>query len=99
MSFLPLVMIVVLFYVMFVLPQQQKDKRYREMVAGIKEKDHVVTTGGIHGVVTSVQREQERVTIRIDDATGAKMRVGIWAISQVLGDESQDGSPSKNNKK
>ncbi len=100
-SLLPMVMILVLAYVMFVVPQQQKDKRYREMVAGLKENDHVLTTGGVFGVVTSVQRDQERVTIRIDDATGAKMRLGIWAISQVITDETPDGnSPAiKTNKK
>lgn len=82
-----MVMIMVLAYMLFILPQQQKDKRYKSMVAGIKEKDHIVTTGGIYGVVTSVQRNEERVTIRIDEATGAKMRIGIWAIAQVLGDD------------
>lgn len=86
-TFLPLVMIMALAYVMFVMPQQQKEKRYREMVAGIKEKDHVVTVGGLYGVVTSVQRDQERVTLRVDDASGAKVRVGIWAISQVISDQ------------
>jgi preprotein translocase subunit YajC len=89
-QFLPFVAIMVLAYMMFVVPQQQKERRYREMVEGLKEKDHVVTSGGIYGVVTGVQRDQERVTLRIDEATGAKMRVGIWAISQVLKDEKSD---------
>ena len=43
------------------------------MLAGLKEKDRVVTIGGIHGVVTNVQRDREEVTIRVDEATGAKL--------------------------
>lgn len=85
-GYLPFVLIAMMAYVLFILPQQQKDKRYRQMVEGLKEKDHVITTSGIFGVVTRVQREEERVTIRVDEASGAKIRVAMWGISQVVSD-------------
>ena len=41
--------------------------------SNLKENDRVVTIGGIYGVVTNVQRDAERVTIRVDEATGTKL--------------------------
>jgi preprotein translocase subunit YajC len=56
----------------------------------------VVTIGGIYGVVTNVQREAERVTIRVDEATGTKLKVGMSAIARVLtGDESEGAAASE----
>jgi preprotein translocase subunit YajC len=56
----------------------------------LKENDRVVTVGGIYGVVTNVQRDAERVTIRVDESTGAKLRVNMSAIARVLtGDEQE----------
>lgn len=80
---MPLVAIAMLAYFLFFVPQRNKERKYQEMVAGLKENDHVITNGGIYGVVTNVQREQQKVTLRIDDSTGAKIRVGIWAIAEV----------------
>jgi preprotein translocase subunit YajC len=47
----------------------------------------VVTIGGIHGVVTNVQREAGMVTLRVDESTGTKLRVGTSAIARVIKDE------------
>lgn len=97
---LPFAAVALLAYFMFVLPQRAKDKQYRDLVSGLKENDHVVTTGGIHGVVTNVQREAEKVTIRIDESTGAKMKIAIWAVSHVVGDEkATDKSKADSGKK
>lgn len=90
---LPLLMIMVLFYFLLLRPQKKKDEQFRRMVAELKENDHVVTVGGIHGVVTNVQRDAERVTIRVDDATGTKLRVTAASIARVVTDES-DGTES-----
>ena len=76
-----------LFYFMVIRPQRTKEQQFRTMVQNLKEKDRVVTIGGIHAVVTNVQRDAEMVTLRVDEATGAKIRVGLSAISRVLVDE------------
>jgi preprotein translocase subunit YajC len=57
------------------------------MVDALKEKDRVVTIGGIHGVVTNVQREAGVITLRVDESTGAKIRVNASAIAKVVTDE------------
>jgi preprotein translocase subunit YajC len=52
----------------------------------------VVTIGGIYGVVTNVQRDAERVTIRVDESTGTKLRVSMSAVARVLTGEDEDGA-------
>ena len=53
-----------LFYFLILRPQQSKDKKFRSMLESLKEKDRVVTIGGIHGVVTNVLRDRDEVTVR-----------------------------------
>jgi preprotein translocase subunit YajC len=86
----PLAMIVMLFYFMILRPQKNKEKSVRSMIDSLKEKDRVVTVGGIHGVVTNVQRDRDEVSIRIDESTGTKIRVGTSAISRVVTDEDKN---------
>jgi preprotein translocase subunit YajC len=91
----PLVVIFALFYFMLIRPQKRKEQELRQMVHNLKENDRVVTIGGIYGVVTNVQRDAERVTIRVDEGTGAKLRVNMSAIARVLtGEDSESASSS-----
>ncbi len=86
-AFAPLVIIGLLAYFMFAMPAQNRQRQFQAMLDGLKENDHIITTGGIHGVITSIQREQNRLTIRVDENSGAKMRVSMWAIDSVVSDE------------
>jgi preprotein translocase subunit YajC len=90
----PIFFIMILFYFMLIRPQKRKEQQLREMVRAVKENDRVVTIGGIYGVVTNVQREAERVTIRVDETTGAKLKVNMSAIARVLTGEEQEGATS-----
>jgi preprotein translocase subunit YajC len=94
-TFLP---IAVLFYFLFIKPQKKKEQEMRNMVQNLKENDRVLTIGGIYGVVTNVQRDAERLTIRVDEATGTKLRVNMSAIARVLRAEDQDGGGTSGNK-
>jgi len=89
-SFLiPLTLIMVMFYFLILRPQKAKDQQFKSLVESLKETDRVVTIGGIHGIVTNVQRNAEGaiVTVRIDESTGTKIRVGASAIARILTDE------------
>ena len=76
-----------LFYFLILRPQKNKEHTFRSMIDNLKEKDRIVTIGGIHGVVTGVQRESEIVTVRIDESSGTKIRIGTSAITRVVTDE------------
>ena len=86
---IPLIAIMVFFYFLILKPQKNKEQAMRDMVANLKEKDRVVTIGGIHGVVTNVQRDRDEITLRIDEATGTKIRVSASAIAKVVTDENK----------
>ena len=85
----PLSLIMVLFYFVILRPQKAKDQQFKSLLDSLKETDRVVTIGGIHGIVTNVQRNPDGaiVTVRIDESTGTKIRVGASAIARVLTDE------------
>ena len=89
---MPLLIIMALFYFMMIRPQKRREQELRDMVNNLKENDRVVTIGGIYGVVTNVQRDADRVTLRVDETNGTKIKVGMSAIARVIrGDDSEDG--------
>lgn len=92
----PLLIIMVLFWFMLIRPQKRKEHELREMVHNLKENDRVVTIGGVYGVVTNVQRDAERVTIRVDESTGTKLKVNMSAIARVMTGDEQEGGTSGN---
>ena len=89
---LPMSVVMVLFYMMMVRPQKRKEQELRDQVNAIKENDRVVTIGGIYGVVTNVQRDAQRVTLRVDESTGTKLRLNLSAIARVLTAEEETGT-------
>ncbi|MBI5592190.1 MAG: preprotein translocase subunit YajC [Deltaproteobacteria bacterium] len=70
-SFIPLVLMFVIFYFLLIRPQQKKTKEHRDMVAGIKKGDRIITSGGIHGQVTSV--DDTTLTVEISDKVRVKL--------------------------
>lgn len=53
-SFLPLVLMLVVFYFLMIRPQQKRMKEHTAMVAALKKGDEVVTNGGLGGTITKV---------------------------------------------
>jgi preprotein translocase subunit YajC len=87
-SMLPgLIIVMVLFYFFMIRPQKSRDKDLRSAIDNLKETDRVVTIGGIHGIVTSVQRDAGIVTLKVDESNGTKIRFGTSAIARVVTDE------------
>jgi preprotein translocase subunit YajC len=86
----------ILFYFMMIRPQKKKEKTLRDRVHNVKENERVVTIGGIYGIVTNVQRDAERVTIRVDESTGTKLRVNMSAIARVLTGEEEETAAGGN---
>lgn len=51
----PMVLIIGVFYILLIRPQQQRQKKLQETVSQLKAGDRIVTTGGIIGTITSVK--------------------------------------------
>jgi preprotein translocase subunit YajC len=94
-SILPfLVVMAAAMYFLFYLPSKRERTRQAALLSGIKKNDHVVTTSGIYGVVTDVSKDTNKVTLRVDETSGAKIRMELTAVVRVLGDEpAGDASP------
>jgi len=61
----PLVIIFAIFYFMIIKPQRIREKQHQKMLSELNKNDEVVTTGGIHGVITNVK--ENTITLKIDD--------------------------------
>ncbi|HEY2147964.1 MAG TPA: preprotein translocase subunit YajC, partial [Pirellulales bacterium] len=80
--------ILALFYFMVIAPERKKSKAYKEQVAAIKKNDRVVTIGGIYGVVANVNRDADKITLKVDDNT--KIDFTLGSISRVVSAETQE---------
>jgi preprotein translocase subunit YajC len=69
--FLPLVIIMVIFYVLLILPAQRRQKKTQAMLSQLKNGDKVVTNGGIFGTIVGL--EDEAVQLRISDQVKVKV--------------------------
>jgi preprotein translocase subunit YajC len=76
-QFLMLGGMIAIFYLFFIRPQQKKQKDTKKFIEEIGKGDQVVTVGGIHGKVVSV--ENELVTLDVD--RGTKLLIEKSSIS------------------
>ncbi len=79
-SFLPLILIFVLFYFLLIRPQQKRQKEHAQMVTALAVGDEVVSGGGILGKVTAVG--EQFVTVEI--ANNVSIKIQKHTISTVL---------------
>lgn len=54
MQFVPLVLMLVVFYVFLLVPQRRKQKAQQELLRNVSVGDEILTSGGIYGGVTEV---------------------------------------------
>ena len=81
---LPVLLIGVAFWAMFVKPERERLKRQQAILSGLKKNDRVLTSSGIYGTVASVDRDGGRVVLKIDDAANVKLQVALSTIALVL---------------
>jgi len=76
------------FYFLLIRPQQKRAKQHREMVAGVRRGDTVVTAGGLVGKVAKVESGEECV---VEIAEGVRVKV----VTSTLGDVRSKNEPVK----
>ena len=80
MSFLPLIVIFVLFFFMIIRPQMKAAKAQREMITALQKGDEVVTSGGIVGKVTKVTES----FVSLEIAANTEITVQKQAVQSAL---------------
>ena len=79
-TFLPFLLIIVVFYMMLVRPNQKKQKQWQEMLASLKSGDRITTTGGMRGTIISIKEDAVQLRVPPD---GIKLEVIESAIASV----------------
>ena len=78
-AFVPLILMFAIFYFLLIRPQQKKAKQHKQLLAALKKGDRVVSSGGLHGVVTGLT--DDIVTMEI--APKIRVKVSRGSISGI----------------
>ena len=78
--FLPMILMFVLFYFIAIRPQRKKQQELAAQIAALKGGDHIETTGGLYGVVSSLQ--EKTLTLKIAD--NVKIKLDKAAVAAVV---------------
>lgn len=84
-SFLPLIFILGIFYLIVFLPARRRQKKLQEMIDNLKPGDKVVTSGGIYGTIVGLK--DDRIQLRI--AENVKVELSKNAVTALQGSEQE----------
>ena len=88
MQFVPIILIVAIFYFLLIAPMRKRQKALQQLVENLKKGDRVVTNGGVYGEVASVQEK----TVLLKVADNVKLKVAKSAIGGLEGQEEEGKS-------
>lgn len=80
MSFLPLIVIFIIFYFLLIRPQMKRAKEHRKLVEQLSTGSEVVTNGGLLGRITHVG--ESFVTVEVAD--NVQIKVQKHAVASVM---------------
>jgi len=79
-SFLPLVLIFIVFWFMIIRPQKKQQEQRKNMIVALKRGDQIITSGGLFATVKDVKQDRIVATI----AEGVKVEINKSAITSVV---------------
>ncbi len=80
-NFLPIILIVGVFYFLLIRPQQTRMKQLKQAQSGLRRGDKIVTAGGVIGTVSKVIDDSE---VEVQIAESVRVRIVRSTISTVL---------------
>lgn len=66
---LPLLLIIPIFYLFLIRPQQKKQKEHQRMLSELKRGDRVVTTSGIIGNIWGIDEKENKIVLKVGEET------------------------------
>ena len=85
-GFIPIILIVVIFYFLMYRPMRTRQKKVEAMIAGLKNGDKVITNGGIYGTIAGLK--DTTVLLKVSDQ--AKIEVAKSAIASLQSNPDSD---------
>ena len=79
-SFVPLILIFIIFYFLFIRTQQKKAKEHKILLDSIKKGDQILTSGGMIGKV--IKADVDELTVEI--SSKVNVRIFRSTVSDVL---------------
>ena len=79
-AFFPLILMFAIFYFLLIRPQQKKAKMHKALLSSLKKGDKVVSSGGLHGLVTGLTEE----VITMEIAPKVRVKVSRGSIAGVM---------------
>ena len=83
MELIPLVLILVVFWLILIRPQRQRQKKHQQMVSNLVIGDDVVTIGGMHGTVVALTDE----TMDLEVTDDVVLRFTRQSLARIVKDE------------
>ena len=84
-SFLPLLLILGIFYLIVFLPARRRQKKVQMMIDNLKAGDKVITSGGIYGTIVGFK--DDRIQLRV--AENVKIELSRNAVTALQGSEQE----------
>jgi preprotein translocase subunit YajC len=78
-TLLPFLFMGVIFYFLLIRPQQKRQKQHQQLMANLKTGDRVVTSSGIHGLISNVKE----TTFLLKVADNVKIEIDKSAVAGV----------------
>jgi preprotein translocase subunit YajC len=78
-GFLPIILIIGIFYLLIYRPMRRRQKALETMIAGLKNGDKVITSGGVYGTVAGIR--DHSVLLKVADQV--KIEVAKASISSL----------------
>jgi preprotein translocase subunit YajC len=83
-QFLPIVLIVVIFYFLVFMPMQRQKKQQAQMLSNLEAGSEILTTGGIVGTIVNISGDLLIVRVKPDNV---KLQIARSAVSGLVGGE------------
>lgn len=81
-TFVPMILVFVLFYFMIFMPEKKRKKQYNDMLNSLSVNDEIMTKGGIMGRVINIQEDYFILESGPDRARVQMSKLGIASVSK-----------------
>jgi len=89
-NMVPLFLIMGIIYFLMIRPQAKRQKDKQALINNLKKGDHVITIGGIHGVVNGFKQKNTLVVLKIEKSI--TITINKSAIAGLVGKVSEEES-------
>lgn len=91
-TLLPWILVFVVFYLLLILPEQKKQKKFKAMVDSLKAGDEILTRGGIFGKIVNLQDDYMVIE---SGAEKTRLKVTRSAVSSVIKSQVSETTEAK----